>query len=299
MEVLVLQLAGGLQKASFLFLLAVGLSLIFGVTRVINLAHGVFYMLGAYLAYTVSSGLDGSPFAFWIALVVAPLLVAALGGLIEIVLQRRVYGAGELYVALLDELDQILAQPPLAPAADQPAKKALAHAVARTYKRTAKRMRRAEQAHAGEPTNVALHAARRAAKRSRYAAEAVDDRANPGGRSVATLKREGRSLDMDCDLRAGYEWAFCELLVEFAKPPHGLDPILDRAPVDCALLVRTVDPVVAHLLDVRSRCRGRCGGRRRRGRAARSRPSGRCPGRTRRRSRWRRPSARPSGPRPG
>jgi branched-chain amino acid transport system permease protein len=100
-EVLVLQLAGGLLKATFLFLLAVGLSLIFGVTRVINLAHGVFYMLGAYLAYTVSSGLEGSPFAFWVALVVAPLLVAALGGLIEIVLLRRVYGAGELYVALL------------------------------------------------------------------------------------------------------------------------------------------------------------------------------------------------------
>jgi CHAD domain-containing protein len=79
----------------------------------------------------------------------------------------------ERYFALLDELDQILAQPPLGPAAGQPAKKALAHAVRRTYKRTAKRMRRAEQAHAGEPTNVALHAARRAAKRSRYAAEAV------------------------------------------------------------------------------------------------------------------------------
>ncbi|HEX4255649.1 MAG TPA: CHAD domain-containing protein, partial [Streptosporangiaceae bacterium] len=79
----------------------------------------------------------------------------------------------ERYFALLDELDQILAEPPLGPDADQPARKVLAHAVARTYKRTAKRMRRAEQAHAGEPTNVALHAARRAAKRSRYAAEAV------------------------------------------------------------------------------------------------------------------------------
>ena len=101
MEVFVLQLAGGLLKATFLFLLAAGLSLIFGVTRVINLAHGVFYMLGAYLAYTVSSGLEGSPIAFWVALLVAPLLVAALGGLIEVVLLRRVYGAGELYVALL------------------------------------------------------------------------------------------------------------------------------------------------------------------------------------------------------
>jgi CHAD domain-containing protein len=79
----------------------------------------------------------------------------------------------ERYFALLDELDQVLAEPPLGPDADQPAQQALAHAVARTYRRTAKRMRHAEQAHPGEPTNVALHAARRAAKRSRYAAEAV------------------------------------------------------------------------------------------------------------------------------
>jgi CHAD domain-containing protein len=79
----------------------------------------------------------------------------------------------ERYFALLDELDHILAEPPLGPDADQPAKKALRAAVARTYRRTDKRFRRAAKAHPGEPTNVALHAARRAAKRSRYAAEAV------------------------------------------------------------------------------------------------------------------------------
>jgi CHAD domain-containing protein len=79
----------------------------------------------------------------------------------------------ERYFGLLNELDHILAEPPLGPDADQPAKKALRAAVARTYRRTAKRFRRASEAHPGEPTNVALHAARRAAKRSRYAAEAV------------------------------------------------------------------------------------------------------------------------------
>ena len=59
--------------------------------------------------------------------------------------------------------------------------------------------------------------------RSRFQVGAVDDRANPGGRSVATLSKAGESLDMDCDLRAGYEWAFCELQIQFAPAPRGLD----------------------------------------------------------------------------
>jgi CHAD domain-containing protein len=79
----------------------------------------------------------------------------------------------ERYFALLDELDQIVADPPLGPDADRPARKALPRAVARAYRRTDKRMGRAWRANPGEPTNVALHAARRAAKRARYAAEAV------------------------------------------------------------------------------------------------------------------------------
>jgi CHAD domain-containing protein len=79
----------------------------------------------------------------------------------------------ERYFALLNELDQILAQPPLGPDAALPAKKGLARAVARTYRRTDRRMRRAGQAHTGEATNIGLHGARRAAKRARYAAEVV------------------------------------------------------------------------------------------------------------------------------
>ncbi len=79
----------------------------------------------------------------------------------------------ERYFALLNELDQILADPPLGPDAARPAKKGLSPAVARTYRQTARRMRRAQRAHAGEAANVALHGARRAAKRARYAAEAV------------------------------------------------------------------------------------------------------------------------------
>jgi diguanylate cyclase (GGDEF)-like protein len=58
--------------------------------------------------------------------------------------------------------------------------------------------------------------------RSPYAAMAVDDRHNPGGRSAATLDRGG-ALAMECDLRRGYEWAFCELRLELAKAPEGID----------------------------------------------------------------------------
>src|SRR5438067_11491027 len=50
--------------------------------------------------------------------------------------------------------------------------------------------------------------------RTKFQAEAVDDRANTGGRSVASLSRLGDTLGMDCDLRPGYEWAFCELQIE-------------------------------------------------------------------------------------
>ncbi len=59
--------------------------------------------------------------------------------------------------------------------------------------------------------------------RSPYALRAMDDRASPGGKSVATIVHEGDKLGMDCDLRAGYEWAYCELRIGFAKAPAGID----------------------------------------------------------------------------
>ena len=59
--------------------------------------------------------------------------------------------------------------------------------------------------------------------RSPYAIAGLDDRANPGGRSIATVMHTDRQLGMDCDLRTGYEWAFCELRVDLAKAPRGLD----------------------------------------------------------------------------
>src|SRR5215831_12042689 len=77
------------------------------------------------------------------------------------------------YFSLLDELDRLLADPPLTERAATPAADALPVAVRRGYRQVARRMRRAWRAPAGEPRNVALHQARKAAKRARYAGEAV------------------------------------------------------------------------------------------------------------------------------
>jgi branched-chain amino acid transport system permease protein len=85
------QVMSGLSVAMFLFLVSVGMSLIFGVTRIVNLAHGSFYMVGAYLMVTLVEWLPEHALSFWIALIVAPLGVAALGGLVEMALLRRIY----------------------------------------------------------------------------------------------------------------------------------------------------------------------------------------------------------------
>jgi len=94
------QFATGLASASSLFLAACGLSIIFGVTRIVNFSHGAFYMLGAYVAVTVTERLSGG-FGFWSGIVLASLLVAAVGALVEITLLRRIYAAHELLQLLL------------------------------------------------------------------------------------------------------------------------------------------------------------------------------------------------------
>ncbi len=94
------QSLSGLTAAMFLFLIASGLSLIFGVLRVLNFAHGTFYMLGAYAAYQIVQWIGAGPEKFWISVIGAALAVAALGGLIEHLLFRRLYGKEELYQLL-------------------------------------------------------------------------------------------------------------------------------------------------------------------------------------------------------
>ncbi len=83
----VAQLFTGLVNGCVFILLALGLSIIFGLLGIINFAHGIFYMVGAYAGWTVLR-LTGN---FWLALVLAPLVVGLLGALTEVGLFRRVY----------------------------------------------------------------------------------------------------------------------------------------------------------------------------------------------------------------
>ena len=86
-----IQFLNGLASASSLFLVAAGLSLIFGVTRIINFAHGSLYMLGMYVAVTVADKAG-----FWWGVPAAALAVGAFGAVVEVLLLRRIYGAPEL-----------------------------------------------------------------------------------------------------------------------------------------------------------------------------------------------------------
>jgi branched-chain amino acid transport system permease protein len=99
LEAVLFQALNGLAAASSLFLVGAGLSLIFGVTRIINIAHGSFYMLGLYLAYSCATAVGGA-LGFWGGIIAAALVVAALGAAIEILLLRRVYQSPELFQLL-------------------------------------------------------------------------------------------------------------------------------------------------------------------------------------------------------
>ena len=88
---ILIQFLNGLASASSLFLVAAGLSLIFGVTRIINFAHGSLFMLGMYLAVALAPMLG-----FWWSVPLAALAVAAFGALVEATLLRRLYAAPEL-----------------------------------------------------------------------------------------------------------------------------------------------------------------------------------------------------------
>ncbi|OZI77694.1 branched-chain amino acid ABC transporter permease [Bordetella genomosp. 12] len=92
------QLLLGLINGSFYALLSLGLAVIFGMLRVINMAHGAQYMLGAFAAWLL---LNYFGVGFWLSLVLAPLCVGLLGVLIERLLLARLYQSDHLYGLLL------------------------------------------------------------------------------------------------------------------------------------------------------------------------------------------------------
>jgi len=94
----IVQFLTGLSDASALFLVACGLSLIFGVSRIVNLAHGSFYMVGAYVAYYLINYLPNGVFPYWASILLAALAVGVLGLIIEILLLRRLYRVPELFI---------------------------------------------------------------------------------------------------------------------------------------------------------------------------------------------------------
>lgn len=94
-ESLLLQLVTGLSRAAVLFLVASGLSLVFGAMRIVNIAHGSFYMIGAFIAVTTGTWIGGLT-GFLVALVVVPIIVAAISAIAEIAVLRPVYGKEHL-----------------------------------------------------------------------------------------------------------------------------------------------------------------------------------------------------------
>ena len=96
-SLLALQLVTGLALGSVYALLAIGLSLVFGMLTVVNFAHGAFFMVGAFLG-VYFLGVTGS---FWFSLLVTPLVVGTLGLLLERFLVRPLYGRGIDYPLLL------------------------------------------------------------------------------------------------------------------------------------------------------------------------------------------------------
>jgi branched-chain amino acid transport system permease protein len=92
-----IQLLNAVQYGLLLFLLASGLTLIFGIMGVINLAHGSFYMVGAYLAYWLAKA-TGS---LWLAIPIGIVIAFAIGLLLETTIIRRLYKRDHLYQVLL------------------------------------------------------------------------------------------------------------------------------------------------------------------------------------------------------
>lgn len=103
LALLATQALSGLASASSLFVIASGLTIVFGVTRIVNFAHGSFYMLGAYLAVTIVPWLlefERSPLLFFAGVLASALAVGLFGVVMEVLLLRRIYRVPELFQLL-------------------------------------------------------------------------------------------------------------------------------------------------------------------------------------------------------
>lgn len=94
MHTLIVDVISVLSTWGSLFIVSAGLTLVFGAMRLINVAHGSFYMLGAFVMTTAVGASTGA--RFWAALVVAALVVAVLGGVLEVTVMRRIYAKEHL-----------------------------------------------------------------------------------------------------------------------------------------------------------------------------------------------------------
>jgi branched-chain amino acid transport system permease protein len=97
-QLLAIQVFNGLVNGAFFALLSLGLAVIFGMLRIVNFAHGAFYMLGAFVAYTLGQKFG---LGFWPALIISPLAVGIFGMLIERFLVRRLADLEPAYNLLL------------------------------------------------------------------------------------------------------------------------------------------------------------------------------------------------------
>jgi branched-chain amino acid transport system permease protein len=98
---ILVQALSGISSGMVLFLVASGMTLIFGTLRVANFAHGSFYMIAAYLSFTLTRWVGNGTWGFVVSLIVAPLIVALLGLVVERFLLRRIATRAHQYQLIL------------------------------------------------------------------------------------------------------------------------------------------------------------------------------------------------------
>jgi branched-subunit amino acid ABC-type transport system permease component len=102
MDTLLIVVFGGMTRASVYFLIASGLTLVFGVAKVINFAHGSIFVLGMYITYSlVTSVFEANQYGFWFSLLMTPIILGVLGFILEALLLRRAYKKEHLIQLLI------------------------------------------------------------------------------------------------------------------------------------------------------------------------------------------------------